>query len=178
MNTIIKLVYKDFIRFTKDRPAFLLTFVVPVVLIIIFANIFGDGKPAGKVPVILVNESKSIVAKYLESKIDSSKSLRPVKEWKDNSTGTVKKIDEEKAKELVKEGNYSAAIVMPNDFFTDTSSSLKFKYYYDPKSDVETAIIQGEFQKTIMTQMPRLMPLLFQKQIESSMGNLKASGFK
>ena len=62
MKTVSKLIHKEITRFINDKPAMLLTFVVPIFLIIIFGNIFGgSGGSRGKANLILVNESNSPV---------------------------------------------------------------------------------------------------------------------
>jgi len=169
---------KDIIRFINDKPAMVLTFIVPVILILIFGNIFGgSGGPRGKTNLIVVNESNSIIAKLIESKLDSSKSLKPVKTYtKENGNDTVK-FDEETAKEWVKTGRISAAVVMPKDFFTDTSTAIKFKFYYDPKNEIESNIIQGNMQQMIFTQIPRMMPLLMQRKAADFLGRDSSARF-
>ena len=52
---------------------------------------------------------------------------------------------------------------MPTNFFTDTSTSLNFKYYYDPRNEIESQLIQGTIQQIIFTKMPKLFPCLMQK---------------
>lgn len=177
MKTIIKLIGKDFIRFFKDKTAVLLTFAVPIVLILIFANIFGGGSTRSKIPIIVVNNSSSYVARYIENTIDSSRAVSPVKTYLDHNSNEQIKINEEKAKEFVREGVYSAALIIPEGFFTDTTTSLRFKFYFDPKSELETAIIQGEVQKTIMTQAGRLFPLLMQKKVGGIIGSSESKQF-
>lgn len=178
MKNIIKLLRKDFIRFIIDKPAVMLTFLVPAVLIVIFGSIFGGGKGSrGKIPIIIVNESGVELADFIESEIDSSTSLRSVKTISDDSNNVID-ISHDKAKELVKTGKYPAALVIPTDFFTDTSSALNFKYYYDPRNEIESQLIQGTIQKTIFAKMPQLFPLLMQRQAESFMGGESADSFK
>lgn len=178
MKTIYRLIIKDTIRFINDKPAMILTFIVPLILIIIFGNIFGgSGGPRGRANLILVNESNSIVAKLIEQRLDSSKSLRPVKTYETENGKETFKFDEETAKEWVRTGKISAAVVMPKDFLADTSSSIKFKFYYDPKNEIESSIIQGNIQQTIFTQIPRMMPLLMQRAAIKEIGNLKGEKF-
>ncbi len=177
MKNIILLLKKDVIRFLTDKPAVLLTFLVPAVLIIIFGSIFGGGQGSrGKIPIIIVNESGVELANYIESEIDSSGSLRSVKNYIDVD-GKTKTISHEKAKELVKSGKYPAALVMPSDFFSDTSAALNFKYYYDPRNEIESQLIQGTIQKTIFTKMPKILPLLMQREAKSFLGDIKADSF-
>ncbi len=178
MKQVLRLVKKDIIRFLKDRPAILLTFAVPILLILIFGNIFGGSRSSGKVNVIFVNESNSKIAKLIESKLDSSKSIRLVKEFVPDDSDVPQFFDEETAKQFIKEGKVSAAVVIPEDFFADTSSSIKFKYYYDPKNEIESSIIQGTIQQTIMTQIPRAFPVLMQRQANKFLGDSTADSFR
>ncbi len=172
MKTIYNLVIKDVIRFLNDKPSVILTFVVPMALIVIFGSIFGgSGGPRGKVNIILVNESNTPISRMLESKLDSAKSLRIIKKYLPEDGKDSLKFDETIAKEYVKTGKISAAVVMPQDFFTDTSSTLRFKFYYDPKNEIESSIIQGQMQQTIMTQVPRLIPVLMRRQAVEYIGS-------
>lgn len=155
-----------------------LTFIVPLVMIIIFGYIFGgSGGPRGKSALILVDESHSILSRLIEQKLDSSKALYPLKKHvKENSTDTIA-FDEKTAKEWVQTGRISAAVVMPKDFFTDTSTAIKFKFYYDPKSEIESSIIQGNMQQIIMTQVPRVFPVIMRRKVVELMGSDSTSKF-
>lgn len=178
MKNILRLLNKDLLRFLIDKPAVLLTFLVPAVLIVIFGSIFGGGSGSrGKIPIIVVNESKVDIANLLEAEIDSSNSLRSIKNYSDEQ-GNLLPINEDKAKEFVKTGKYPAALILPTNFFTDTSSSLIIKYYYDPRNEIESQLIQGTIQQTIFTKMPKLFPLLMQNQAQSFLGTVKADSFK
>lgn len=177
MKNIFKLFKKDLIRFLSDKTAVALTFLVPAVLIVIFGSIFGGGSGSrGKIPIIIVNESGVELADFLESEIDSSSSLRSVKTYKDEN-GIEINITHEKAKELVKNGNYPAALVLPENFFTDTSSAIRFKYYYDPRNEIESQLIQGTIQKTIFSKIPKIFPLLMQREAKSFLGETLSDSF-
>lgn len=177
MKNILLLLKKDVIRFLSDKPAMMLTFLVPAVLIIIFGSIFGGGSGSrGRIPIIVVNESNVELADYLEEEIDSSSSLRSVKSYKDENGKDIQ-ITHDKAKELVRNGSYPAALVMPEDFFADTSSALKFKFYYDPRNEIESQLIQGTIQQTIFTKIPKIFPLLMQRETQSFLGTSKADSF-
>ena len=178
MKNIIRLLNKDILRFINDKPAVMLTFLVPAVLIIIFGSIFGGGSGSrGRIPIIVVNESSVELADLLETEIDSSSSLRSVKTYSDEE-GNKNDITEERAIELVKSGKYPAALVLPTNFFNDTSSSLIIKYYYDPRNEIESQLIKGTIQQTIFTKMPKLFPMLMQNQAKSFLGSEKADSFK
>ncbi|MCP5061254.1 MAG: ABC transporter permease [Ignavibacteriae bacterium] len=177
MKNIFLLVKKDLLRFIIDKPSVLLTFLVPAVLIVIFGSIFGGGsKSRGKIPIIVVNESKIELANFLESEFDSSSSLRSVKSYRDEE-GKIIPITHKKAKELITSGKYPAALIIPNNFFSDSSSGLNFKFYYDPRNEIETQLIQGTIQKTIFTKIPKIFPLLMQRKAQSFLGDTKLDTF-
>ncbi|MFA7287991.1 MAG: ABC transporter permease [Melioribacteraceae bacterium] len=179
MKNIYHLIVKDIVRFFNDKPAFILTFIVPMLLIVIFGNVFSGkgGGPRGKTDIILVNNSTSIVADLIESKLDTSKSLRMIKKYLPENSNDSVFIDEELAKEFVRTGKIMAAIVMPKDFFLDTSSALKFKFYYDPKNEIESAIVQGAMQQTIMTQIPKVMPIIMKRKAINYIGGDSTARF-
>ena len=172
MKTLIVLVKKEFIRFFNDKTAMLLTFIVPAVLIFLFGNIFGGaGGERGKATVFFVNESNSIIAKFLEQKLDSSKAIQLEKTYWDETAKKNLPLTDSLVRKSVKTGDVSAAIVFPKDFFADTSSGLKINIYYDPKNEIEMNLIQGAVQQTIMGQMSKLFPTLMQKQTNKLLGN-------
>jgi ABC-2 type transport system permease protein len=177
LKNIVHLIRKDLIRFLADKTAVMLTFLVPAVLIIIFGSIFGGGSGSrGKISIIVVNESGIDLANFLEEELDSSSSLRSVKSYTDEN-GKENLITHEKAKELVKNGNYPAALIFPKDFFADTSSGLKFVYYYDPRNEIESQLIQGNIQKIIFTKIPKIFPLLMQREAKSFLGTALSDSF-
>lgn len=178
MKTVLLLVLKDIRRFLNDRRGVILTFILPLVLIIIFGNIFSGGDDTrGRSSLILVNESNSIVAKLFEEKLDSSKTLRSVKYYNPENGNDKIKFNEEAAKEWVRTGKISAAVIMPKDFFEDTSKALKFRFYYDPKNEIESNIIQGGIEQTIFTSISKVIPVLLQRRITEHLGSDSTSRF-
>lgn len=179
MKILFILIYKDIIRFLKDKPAVILTFVVPAILIIIFGNIFsGGGGSRGKIPILFVNDSNSQIAEMIESKLDSSDNLRIIKSYFDDELQKEIKYDEKLARNRVEKGNYSAALVLPKDFFTDTSTAVKFRILYDPKNEIENSLIQGSLQQLIMSQIPRVFPLLLQRKFTADLDTTEFNRFR
>ncbi len=177
MRNITKLIYKDFLRFFADIPALIFTFVVPIVLIIIFGSIWGSGsKSRGKIPMILINKSNNELSKYIETELDSSSAIRTIKKYIDENKKE-QNFTIEKAKEFVKNGKIPAALIMPKDFFADTSSSLKFKYYFDPRNEMEMQLLQGTIQQTVFSKIPEIFPLLMQRQAKTFLNDSLSNSF-
>ena len=167
------------IRFVGDKTAMLLTFLVPAVLIIIFGNIFGgSGGSRGKAKVIFVNNSDTEIAKMIESELDSSSSIELIKQFRIEETDSIVNFTEAKAIEYIKGGKRAAAVVLPEDFLSDTSITMNIKFYYDPRNEIESSIIQGGIQRTIFTQLPQIFPSLLTRQANEFLGTEEGEGFR
>jgi len=153
LKTVIALIRKEFILFRKDKVAVSLTFLVPAVLIFIFGSVFGGTGNISGIRLAFINESNARIAMKLEKTLDTTKTFFLMKKYKDEH-GNEKRFDTNSVKEFVKKGSASAALVIPADAYTDTSLGLKLKYYYDPKNEIETQLIQGMLQKIVMESLP------------------------
>ncbi len=179
MKNILLLFKKDVYRFLSDKPAILLTFIVPAVLILIFGEIFsGDGGQKSRIPIIFVNQSNSQVAKIIESKLDSSTALIPVKKFHIISENRDILFNETNAKEYVEKGKFSTAVILPENFLSDTSSALHIKIFYDPKDAIEHSLIVGNIQQIIYSTIPSVFLALLQNKWEKEIGIDSANGFK
>lgn len=154
MNTIWKLILKEYRLFWSDRVAVSLTFLIPILLIIIWGSIFGNlGSRSPNLRLAFLNKSTSQAGKTIESVLDTSKTFRMVRSFK-NDAGVEIPFDTTSIQEYVKKGSVSAALVIPEDAYTDTSIGVKLKFYYDPRNEMEMQLVQGMLQKTIMEQIP------------------------
>lgn len=176
MRIILQLIRKDFIHFFKDKMALSLTFLVPMVLIALFGAVFGGAGDFEKLALGFVNQSTSSVAKRIENTLDTTKTFKLIKTFK-NDKGETVAYDSNTIKNAVISGKFSAAIVLPEDAFTDTSSSLKMKYYYDPKNDMESQIIEGVLQQTIMQSIPEVFTQSLNKKSEIALGKDSSKKF-
>ncbi len=170
MKTVLSLVKKDFRLFFHDKPAMGLTFIVPVALIFLFGSIFGgtSNTPTG-INIAFLNNSNSKVAQKLESVLDTTNTFKLIKDYSDDKGNKVK-FDTNSVKDYVKKGNVSAALVIPEDAFTDTSTGFKIRFYYDPKNEIEMQTIEGLMQKTIMSQMPSIFMASMQHRAKATLG--------
>jgi len=159
LKAVLSLIVKEYKLFWSDRVAVSLTFIVPMVLIFIWGQVFGSlGRGDQRLRLAFVNNSTTPIAKKIESVLDTTKSFRLVKSYTDDNGHEVA-FDTNSVKDYVRKGNVSAALVIPVDAYTDTSFGLKLTFYYDPKDQIEMQMIQGLLTQTIMSQIP---PLFFQ----------------
>ncbi len=177
MKQIWKLVAKDYRIFFSDRVAVSLTFLVPIILTVIFGAVFGgiSEGPSG-IRLAILSESDSPVAKSIESVLDTVKAIRLVRSYKD-SLGKDVKFDSTSIKEYVRKGRAPAALVLPYDTFTDTSMGIKVKLYYDPKNDIEMQMVQGIIQQTLYRQMTSVFTQVSRRRSELLLGPDSARSF-
>lgn len=153
-----------------------LTFAVPIALIFIFGQVFGGSDGPQKLRIGFINKSTSEIARKIESTLDTTKTFTLVKKYR-NSDNEEFFFDTNTIKNAVLNGKFTAALVIPEDVYTDTSNALKLKFFYDPKNDLETQIIQGVLQQTIMQCIPDLLPQSMQRQSEKVLGKEKGGRF-
>jgi ABC-2 type transport system permease protein len=177
LKTILKLFKKDYTLFFKDKVAMSLTFIVPIVLIYIFGKVFGGvGGGDEHLQLGFINKSNAPIAKKLERVLDTTKTFTLIKTFKDDK-GNIVRYDTNTIKTHIKSGKFSSALIIPEDAYTDTSKSLKLKFFYDPKNDFEMQLVDGMLQQTIMQQMPELFNQSMQRQAETQLGKEKGSAF-
>jgi len=177
LKTVLKLFVKDYTLFFRDKVALSLTFIVPIVLIYIFGQVFGNaGSGIEHLKLGFINNSDAPVAKKLEKILDTTKTFSLVKTYK-NEKGEQVKYDTNTIKNHVKSGKFSSALVIPSDAYTDTSASLKLKYYYDPKNEFEMNLVDGMLQQTIMQQAPDLFQKSMMRRAETKLGKDKGDKF-
>jgi ABC-2 type transport system permease protein len=175
LKQVLSLIAKDYKLFRADRVAVSLTFIVPILLIFIWGQVFGNlGRGDASLHLAFVNNSTAPIAKKIESVLDTTKSFRLIKSYTDEKGHEVA-FDTNSVKDYVRKGNVSAALVIPVDAYTDTSFGLKLKFYYDPKDQLEMQMIQGLLTQTIMSQIP---PLFFQGMQKQALKYLGADSGK
>jgi ABC-2 type transport system permease protein len=177
LKTILRLFIKDYTLFFRDKVALSLTFIVPIVLIYIFGQVFGNaGSGPEHLKLGFINNSTAPIAKKLEKILDTTKTFTLVKTYKDDK-GNIVQYDTNVIKNHVKSGKFSSALVIPADAYTDTSKSLKLKFYYDPKNEFEMNLVDGMLQQTIMQQIPEIFQKSMMRQAESHLGKEKGDMF-
>lgn len=133
---VLKLLLKDLKIFATDKRGLLLTFLLPIAIISLFALAFGGiGKKGESRPVELViaDEDQTTGSKNIVAGLDSLKEFR------------VMQVSTEKAIEMVKKGDKAAALILHkglNDSL-EAGRNANIEMVYDQAKDAETGILQG-----------------------------------
>jgi ABC-2 type transport system permease protein len=155
MIPFLALVRKDLLLFFGDRKAVVVGILVPIVLASFFGYLFGGQKgnaEMSKVPLLVVDQDGSDVSRGLITQLASEKNL------------DVKPSTLDAARETVRNGKATAAIVIPKDFGRDAGRALftavsKPQLYvlYDPSHNAELGMVKGILAGAVMQTVSKEM---------------------
>ncbi|MBX3738053.1 MAG: ABC transporter permease [Candidatus Didemnitutus sp.] len=172
MHLVLTLLRKDYLNFKKDRVAVGLTFLVPIVLIYIFGQVFGvnrkDTGPVG-IPLAIVNQSSAPEIATLVDALKREKAFRVV-ETETDAQGRARALTEDVVRAGFKSDRFRFALVFPADATSDARFGLRMKFLTNPRNEIETQTVTGLLQKTVYTAAPQLLMQSLRKQAVEFIG--------
>src|SRR6476660_3571398 len=103
MRTVLILVGNEFRRFATDKAAISLTFIVPLVLIYIFGNVFGvnseDRGPTG-IPLAVLNQTAAPAPSAIISALQNEPTVKVIRSLKD-ANGAAHGLTEAEVREMM-----------------------------------------------------------------------------
>ncbi|HXB13354.1 MAG TPA: ABC transporter permease [Bacteroidia bacterium] len=168
---MFKIVRKELLTFIKDRRALLLTFIVPITLISLFALAFGGtgGGSVRPISILVVDEDKSATSKDILSSLDSVKMLKPV-----YTTG-------DSALTLITTGKMSAALVFHKGFGDSVKNmrSLPWELEYDEAQAQEMGMLQQYLGQSLFGKVGKMMTeKMIRTNIDKQFGGMMDSNMK
>ena len=149
---ILALLKKDLQIFLKDRKGMLITFLLPIILITLFAFAFGGiGKEKSKprpLGVLVVDKDSTTTSIDMISKLNAMPTIRLIPS------------EETNALDLVKKGKNVAALIVKKGFgeAVKTDSPLPIDLQYDSakmlQMQIVRSMIQGGFQSLLGKETP------------------------
>jgi len=178
---LFALIEKDIRIFLKNPGALFLTFLVPMIITLIFGLVFGGiGSSSGikEILVVGVDEDQSTLSKKMMAAVDSLDEIRLQQEYTEDEEGhryTTELMDEQ-----VKKGARHIGLRIAKGFEDSLKAGLKPSIYihYDPKYPIEQGILNGLLQKTIMMQMPGLMQEQLFRRADEYLGTNSGNAFR
>ncbi len=142
------LAWKDLKLFASDRKAMIITFAVPIFIASFMGSLFSNGGSSGspikKVPILIVDEDHSQVAKSIIKKLSEGDFVKP-------SLSTMAK-----AEKAVRTGSSGVAIVLPRGFGNAAVSAMgkgippHMKILYDPSAEFNMQFAKQAFMQAAM----------------------------
>jgi ABC-2 type transport system permease protein len=155
---MFKLFKKDLMLFFHDQRTVILTFLLPLILISLFAFAYGgigefDGR-SEPVRLLIADLDQTVSSREIISSIDSLKDIRLVIS------------DSVKAEELVIKGNYACALIIYKGFQDSlvAGNTSPVEIVYDRSREMEIAALQ---QNLISTLMASTGKIVVKKRIEN-----------
>ena len=179
MSVLLALVRKDFANFVRNRASLVLTFVVPIVLIYIFGQVFGlnrkDSGPTG-IRLAVVNASATPAAQVLVDALKAEKAFRLVTEFT-NPDKSRRPLTEADVRAQIRNRELRFAVVIPADLISAENIGLHLKILSDPRNEIETQLVNGLLQKTIFSNVPQLLGQSLQTRARAYVGEERLTRF-
>ncbi|HEU5249742.1 MAG TPA: ABC transporter permease [Thermoanaerobaculia bacterium] len=170
-----------FAKLKRDRAAFVLAFIVPVVFFSVFASIFGGSSSRAatrQIPVAVVDEDATPNSRRFVDALKREKGLR-VLDVKTLPGGRTSPIpDAATAEKMVREGDVSLALIVPKGFgsapirFGPGGDAPKLSILADTSDPIAPQVLSGLLQKVAMTSMPDVLAQTGIDQVERWGGDL------
>ena len=146
-NAAAAIVRKDLLMFFSDRRAVIMGFVAPIAIASFFGFIFSGHKDreAARVPIRVVDDDRSAISAAIGRGLAGDKSL------------TVEGGTLDEAREAVRKGKTTVAIVVPSGFgdaagqaFFAGGAKPQLDLLYDPSHATELAMVRGILTQHVM----------------------------
>jgi ABC-2 type transport system permease protein len=142
------LMRKDLRIFFSDRRAVLMTIVAPIAIASFFGYIFGGGagnQDTSPIAVLVSDQDGSAFSRGIVNRLEADASL------------AVKPATPEAAREAVRQGKATAAILIPKNFSIDAGRALllggakpEIGMLFDPSHSLEMRMVQGIMTGAVM----------------------------
>jgi ABC-2 type transport system permease protein len=152
---VLAMIRKDLQMFLSDRRAVIMAFAMPIVIASFFGFIF-QGRSAddevAKIPILMVDQDGSTISKAILEGVKGDKNL------------SVRSLPIDEARENVRRGNDTVAVVIPPGFgdaagraFFRGTGKPQLDFLYDPSHAMELAMVRGVMTQHVMEAVSREM---------------------
>jgi ABC-2 type transport system permease protein len=155
MTPFLALVRKDLKLFFNDRKAVVVGLLAPIILASFFGYLFGGqggNAETSKVKILVIDQDGSDISRGLISQLSGDNAL------------DVKPSPLDAARDAVRKGKATAAIVIPKDFGRDAgralftgSSKPELSILYDPSHNIELGMLKGILSGAVMQTVSKEM---------------------
>ncbi len=169
-------------KLRRDRAAFVLAFVVPIVFFSIFAGIFGSSRGGGtrRISVAIVDEDGSENSRRLAAALKAEKGVSVVAGRIPSAGGPEATFDRASAEAAVRAGSVPLALIIPKGFgqapiqFGPSAGRPKLELLADSSDPVAPQVVSGLLQGIAATAMPEAMARTGMEEIDRWGGGLTA----
>jgi ABC-type Na+ efflux pump permease subunit len=155
LTPLFAMIRKDLQLFFSDRRSVIVSFVVPIAIASFFGSIFSgasrNGEPA-RIAVMMVDHDGSAISKAIVAGAQGDRNFK------------VTIADDETARDSVRRGKTSVAVLIPEGFGDRSGEALfgngekpELQTLYDPSRATELAMVRGIMTQHVMESVTREM---------------------
>ena len=155
MTPLLAMIRKDLLLFFSDRRSVIVSFVVPIAIASFFGSIFSgpsSDRERARIAVAMIDQDDSAISKGIVAGASADRNLK------------VTTPTENEARETVRTGKLSAAIVIPKGFgeaagnaFFGSGEKPQLDILFDPSRSLEQAVVRGVMTQHVMESVSREM---------------------
>jgi len=148
-KTMIKTIaIKDLKLFFSDKKSVIITFLLPILLITLFAFAFGgfgSSEEPRIIDLLITDLDNTVESKNLIQSLDSIKGINLIKTTLD------------KANNAVRKGNYVAVLVLKNGYqkAVESSEPIPLELKYDQSREIEVGMLQAVLMESLMQKVSK-----------------------
>ncbi len=173
MHKLWEATYKEFLLLKRDFGGLIILFIMPLILVITITMIQESTAQhifTSKIPVLLIDNDLDELSKSIISNLEQDKLLEVVREI----DGAM--IDEKKANDLVLQGEYKLAIVIPEGLTKNLNSKVSQnvgKILEQFEIDQDSVIVDNDIQtQQIKLYFDPTLPTSFRNAIKNGIDNM------
>ena len=136
------------VKFRRDRAAFVMAFIVPIVFFSIFATLLGGSGNKGPITVAIVDEDGGAAAQTFVAKLRHEKMLNVLDRAIDADGHRTRPMTAARAEHEIRTGDLSLALVLPKGFTTNVTLLA------DTSDPYSSRVVSTLLQKVVLGQMP------------------------
>lgn len=172
MKTIALLVWKDVRLLLNDSAALVLTFAVPMVLILVFGTVLGGlggGGPSG-INLLVVDEAGTTASQRLVTALERETAFRVIRNRR-TEEGPVPLATEDVRHLLQTNASaYRFALILPEDF-SGEGFGFRLQFLYNPQNAMESGLVTGLLQRAFFTEVPNFFIDRLDDELDALLGN-------
>ena len=139
---------KDLKLFFSDKKSVIITFILPILLISLFAFAFGgigQSNEPKKIDLLITDLDNSTESQALYKSLDSIKGINLIETTLD------------KANNAVRKGNYVAVLVLKNGFqkAVENNDPIPLELKYDQSREIEVGMLQAVLMESLMQKVSK-----------------------
>jgi ABC-type Na+ efflux pump permease subunit len=140
---MLHIIYKDLLQAFKDKKGLLLSFLLPIILISLFALVYGGFQNSRNdiaQQILFCDADQSALSNQLKSKLEAQKELKI----------TTKSIEE--AEQLIINGDFPSALIVQKGFSDsiDAGKNAPIEFIFDESREIEMGLTQKALMTTLM----------------------------